>query len=339
MPSSLYFSLRFAASCLALCAALCGCSAGSPRVVDAGSPRAGAAVRAADGMRIGSLGKLDDFPLYELLYEADYDLAKMAATARPDAGEEAFACTCFAAADARGHRVLGRNFDWDRHPILVLLTKPKGAYESISLVDIHYLGYSPSRSPLDDPSDLSGAPGIPFDGMNEKGLAVGMMAVDHAEGPEDPSKPIIGELGLIRVFLDRAATVEEAVALAHDYRIDFGSVPIHYFVADRGGSSAVIEFVGGEVRALHGEGQWQVSTNFIFSELGSRDPASLCWRFAAAAEALRVAGGIAKGRGALDLLERVSQPNTIWSSAYDLVESRLDLSIGRSFGTVYRWRL
>ena len=51
---------------------------------------------------------------------------------------------------------MGRNFDWGLHSALVLFTDPPvpGAYASVSMVDISYLGYDPNHSPLDAPERL-----------------------------------------------------------------------------------------------------------------------------------------------------------------------------------------
>ena len=43
--------------------------------------------------------------------------------------------------------VLGRNFDFDDHPALLLHHRPPGAYRSISLVDIAYLGVDRGERP------------------------------------------------------------------------------------------------------------------------------------------------------------------------------------------------
>ena len=56
-------------------------------------------------------------------------------------------------------------------------------------------------------SDLAGAARLPFDGMNERGVAVAMAAVPEARSPAGDA---IGSLGVIRLVLDRAASVDEA---------------------------------------------------------------------------------------------------------------------------------
>ena len=77
--------------------------------------------------------QVDPFPLYEFT-----TTAPTPSLARASGGG---ACTVFFAGG-----VLGRNFDFDDHPALLLHHRPPGAYRSVSLVDIAYLGVSAASS-------------------------------------------------------------------------------------------------------------------------------------------------------------------------------------------------
>ncbi len=133
------------------------------------------------------------------------------------------------------------------------------------MVDISYLGYDRQHSPLDDPQALLRAPYLPFDGMNEHGLAVGMMSVSHAEGGVDKEKFTLDELELIRLMLDYARDVPEALDLLEDFNIDFGSVPVHFLLADASGNSAVVEYLAGVPVVVKSAQPWQVATNFLIT--------------------------------------------------------------------------
>jgi hypothetical protein len=208
-------------------------------------------MHAEDGSILGRLRQLSEFPpLYELRYEAPYNVVGPVTSVPPAASVQAerlFACTCFSAIDASGSRVMGRNFDWLAHPILVLITRPAGGYASISVVDMSYIW------------SLADAPRWPFDGMNERGLAAGMMLVEEARSACELGMPSVSSFGIIRVILDEAATVDEAVALMDKYFVSFGDRPLHYFLADRTGASAVVEYYRGELRVFRAEGPWQVA--------------------------------------------------------------------------------
>src|SRR4051812_8777810 len=187
------------------------------------------------------LRKVDDFPLYELTDR----LPTPSLYAETDT--TGFACTVFMAAG--GEPMLGRNFDFHDEPALVLHHRPPGAYKSVSLVDISYLGVDRAHlERVDDPGRLLNASRLPFDGMNEKGVAVAMAAVPHARTRAGRT---VGSLGVMRQVLDRAASVDEAVAIFRAAAIDFGGgPPLHYLVADASGAGAVIEYVGGRVHVI-----------------------------------------------------------------------------------------
>jgi len=219
-------------------------------------------------------------------------------------------------------------------------SRPPSGYASISLVDISYLGYGPSRSPIDDPAGLAAAWRLPFDGMNEKGLAVGQMAVPSADGGPGKERPLIGSLGIIRVLLDRAADVGEALALMEGYDVLFDEVPLHYLVADASGAAAVVEYLDGRPRVLRSGKDWAVATNFVISSTPPEARDRACGRYALAGASLGPSGGLLRGEDeAFGLLGRLAQANTRWSAIYELGPRRLRLALGRDYRRIYGWRL
>ncbi len=125
---------------LLLAGLLTACSGKNPGSTQSGKDTTGfVEVKSGSGTTIGTIRKLDDFPLYELNYTAAYqNIAALRPQAKTISG--AYACTCIAAKDGRGGRILARNFDWYRHPAMVVHTTPKDGFASISVVDISYLG-------------------------------------------------------------------------------------------------------------------------------------------------------------------------------------------------------
>ncbi|MGW8251929.1 MAG: linear amide C-N hydrolase, partial [Anaerolineales bacterium] len=256
--------------------------------------------------------------------------------------EPAWACTGFAALGKEGQRLMGRNFDWLLHPALLLYTDAPDGYASVSMVDLYYLGIEKQVTP-DQRHLLLRAPYLPFDGMNERGLAVGMMAVPEADSGFDPDRVTISDLNLIRLVLDYAGSVDEAAELMGQYNVDFGGgPPIHYFLADSSGSSAVIEFVSGEMRVLPNQLDWQVSTNFLISEEHPEGANSSCWRYNQSYSTLEGAAGSLSAPAAMDLLERVSQEGeygTRWSVVYGLDSGEITLAMGGEYGKVFKFNL
>ena len=114
------------------------------------------------------------------------------------------------------------------------------------MVDLNYFGFTRENPPdlHENRDNLLDTPWLPFDGMNEKGVAIGMMAVPYAEPPYDPNRMTLGEIELIRLVLDYAETVNHAISLIKKYNIRMEDPPVHYLIADSSGSSVIIEFFG-----------------------------------------------------------------------------------------------
>ena len=245
-------------------------------------------------------------------------------------------------------RLFGRNFDWRYSPALLLFSdRPAvGGYASVSMVDIAYLGFD-DRSvdlttlPLAERRGLLDAPSWPFDGMNEAGVAVGMAAVPSADERHDPGKPTIDSLEVMRAILDRAGSVDEAVAILGQYNIDWeGGPPLHYLVADRSGRAALVEFHGGQIVVLPNAGPWHAATNFTRSAVAG-DAAGQCHRFDTLVRRLTDTGGALDPRAALDLLQAVAQTEsaTQWSVVYGMSSGQVDVVVGRRYSQVHTFRL
>lgn len=292
---------------------------------------------------------VDEYPLYVMHLYGDYqfdeflEIGILRDADPPPIGQEQgepWACTCFATHGGESQAILGRNFDWHNRPTLLLFTHPHGSYASVSMVDISYLGFDSRKPSWRERIRLLDAPFLPFDGMNEAGLAVGMMAVPQAESSDDPDKVTIGSLHAIRLLLDNAATVDEAISLLEGYNIDWGGgPPLHYLVADSAGDSAVIEFVGGEVSIVLREEPWQVSTNFTLTGVGSEKATSLCQRYAKVSGTLNERAGNLSQQEAMALLQDVSQSITMWSAVYNMTTGDISVAMGRDYQEIHEFSL
>lgn len=298
---------------------------------------------------LATLKKVDEYPLYVMhrygSYHFDEHLEhgleagdQMPAATR--LAEPAWACTVFAALNAEGGLLLGRNFDWHNRPALLLFSHPPDGYHSVSMVDIAYLGFGTEAPSWADRLQLLRAPYWPFDGMNEHGLAIGMMAVPHGQGDRAPGQATISSLDAIRLVLDKARMVDEAVALLGAYHIDWAGGPaLHYLVADATGDSAVVEFVDGEMSVLRSEESWQAATNFVLTGRTPQAARRLCWRYRTACQTLEEADGPLSQAEAMDLLTKTSQPNTMWSVVYDPSDGSISVAMGREYDDVHRFQL
>jgi hypothetical protein len=296
-----------------------------------------------------SFKQVDDYPLFVMHFYGSYGFDDylnegIRAETPPERAVQAldarWACTVVAALKTGGDQILGRNFDWYNRPTLLLYTHPPDGYASVAMVDASYLGFGTAEAPWWDRFRLLEAPYWPFDGMNEVGLAVGMMAVPNAEPGQNPQHATIDSLPAIRLMLDRAGSVDEAISLLRQFDISFqGGPPLHYLVADTSGHSAVIEFVAGEMNVLRNQEPWQVATNFVMSGHSPQAAKSLCRRYATAYEKLEHTGGMLSQEEALALLEEVSQPITMWSVIYNMTTGDIQVAVGRQYDKVHEFNL
>ena len=332
-----YFTKLFLVFCFLL---LLGCSAPST------SPQSPASLGSGDAARtLTSLRKVDNYPLYIMTYYGSYDAVHASiASASVDAQRHPWGCSLFAALGDTQHMVFGRNFDWDFSPAVLIFTHPADGYASVSMVDITYLGYNSqdvaSLNSSEKRNLLLHAPLIPFDGMNEYGLTVGMAAVVGSPGPApDPAKETVGSLRIIRLMLDHAKTVDEAIAVIRQYNVDFGGgPPLHYLLADPSGQAATVEWKDGSLQVIRNSVPWQVTTNFYLAgateQMKTQDR-----RYSTAATWLRAADGRLDPGEAMRLLEHVEQISTQWSIVYDMTTGEIRLVMAEAYYHVYVYHL
>jgi hypothetical protein len=306
---------------------------------------------------LSSLEQVDDYPLYLMAYAGNYearlpsayDAGLLASDRSPALTMESmcsgWSCALFAALGDPAERLYGRNFDWEFSPALLLLTDPPDGYASVSMVDITFLGIDSEQlahlmdASVADRCRLLYAPFLPFDGLNERGLAIGMAAVPPGAIPPDPAKETVGSVEVIRLILDHAASVDEAVAILGDHNIDMeGGPPIHYLVADSSGRSALVEFYQGQMVVIPNQGPWQAATNFLLASAGD-SPAGSCWRFDRISQVLTEAQGRLSQPAAFDLLEDVSQGSTQWSVVYGMTSGDIEVVMGQEYADRHTFHL
>ena len=307
---------------------------------------------------LASLRQVDEHPLYTMRYVGAYEgaasssqvVARLLGAAGPHhdgAGERpAWACALFTALGDEENMFYGRGFDWEYSPAILLFTDPPDGYASVSMVDFAYLGFaSPAQArgllglPLTRRVSLLNAPFMPFDGMNERGLAVGMAAVPASQMPRDPSKETIGSLQVIREILDHAANVDEAVSVLQRYNVDMeGGPPLHYLIADSAGRAVLVEFYEGEMVVIPNEEPWHLATNFLRSAVGD-NPQSQCPRYARIYERLAAAQGRITPQEAMETLKGVAQPSTQWSIVYGMSSGEVEVVMGKKYGEGHRFQM
>jgi len=300
-------------------------------------------------MTLSTLEKVDDYPVYTMRYVGPYVRAselEMTSDAQGVAVGNDWACSLFAAVGDAAQATLGRNFDWEYSPLLVLFLEPEDGYRTVMSIDIAYLVEETligelDSAPAEDLLPLLSAPFLTFDGMNEKGVAIGMASVDYECGyPSDPGKRDVGDLRLMREVLETSATVDEALAFLESINpVSQGGPNTHYLVADRT-SAALIEYHDGEMYVFRSSADepWQLGTNFPVVRTDGA-PLGHCWRYDQIEATLREQDGVLPAADAADLLQAVSTSMTRWSIVYDLAAVEMHLVIERDVGNTLTFSL
>ena len=348
---------------------------------------------------IGSIQSVEGNPyLYKMEYKAAYDLDDVIAhdidqnaellgyvisrvgkglpikigssqVADENGDTQTFNCTSFQATKADGDGFwYGRNYDYFKNPTMVTISHPKKGYASIACSDMSHFGYSLEKLPDAFMKKLNCLAAIyaPVDGINEKGLCTSIMALPKQASQQDTDKHDVGTTIIMRLWLDRCATVDEALALLetvdvrHDAAVGSG---YHYMVADASGDCAVVEFDKEDgwktmiVRKEEGTNSMLV-TNHLLSEkyyTTEPDPAvgnphsRSWWRYETAGAYLQEHDGTLTLDQAQECLSQVHWKDLLWengtvedtqySNVYDEKNIVLYLRNWNDYETTHQFRL
>lgn len=165
--------------------------------------------------------------------------------------EGGLACSIISAAAPDGSHVWGRNFDWKGSVPIVVRCVPQDGYASISTCDFQNITAKPDAVPegIANKMFAIAALYVPMDGINEVGLCVADLEVNEGGMITiDTDKPNLTITTAIRLLLNKAASVEQAVALLRQYDIfASGGISHHLAISDAEGTSVAVEFVDGEL--------------------------------------------------------------------------------------------
>lgn len=157
-----------------------------------------------------------------------------------------FGCSTILGESKSGEWIFGRNFDWYKCNALVIVSKPENAYSSISTVNTDFIKMAGSF-----PDEYLTIAGLysPLDGMNEKGLAVSVnMIEDSVSIEQNTEKPDITTTTAVRLLLNKAANVDEAIELLEQYDMHSSmGMMIHFALADSTGRSVAAEYINNEL--------------------------------------------------------------------------------------------
>lgn len=221
-----------------------------------------------------SVEKLED-GLYQMTYEGDYGFETYLAQGGASSDSEmanyiisflshgfytpeesdihtaAYGCSALCVEDTAGGRLMGRNYDWEKCNAMIVRTKPENGYESVSTCCLDFLGFEEDWKPEGFANQYMAIASIyvPLDGMNEKGLCIAdLMAGDDETTHQNTEKPDLTTTAAVRLILDHAATVDEALELLKQYDMNSAiSKAHHYIIADASGKSVAVEYIDNEM--------------------------------------------------------------------------------------------
>jgi len=335
---------------------------------------------------IETLTDLDGGHYYKMDYKADYKLQEfiegdynsqgavrgavasklMNIPEAPKPGAENPACSAFQAVTPDGDIIVGRNFDYrfvDGSTVM-LRTRPKKGYKSISNVTFNFVGLDGAQL-IDGKTDLSilvGAPYMQMDGMNQKGFSVSVLAIVHEDCAKqmEQGKHTVMTSVMMRMLLDRAATVDEAIELLKDVNFfadgfqkdrkkgNFSNY--HFMLADATGKAVVLEYVkeGGP----HSDTKWVmnvIETKYVtnhFLTPGWAKPSNVDDRFKKLDAKLSSSNGVLTEMEAMQLLDDVHQTatkghqgKTQWSVVYNLTKGTAKVCINHDYSKVFEFSL
>jgi predicted choloylglycine hydrolase len=302
-----------------------------------------------DSLTLYSLKKINSYPFYTMTYYSDYgfdDYLKgkkdyPVTWANTDISQFYWRCSCFASMGRDGDKLYGRNFDYFNTVPLLLYTNPQNGHASMSMVDIQFLGYDQLNhlpDSIDSRKALLNAPWLPVDGINEKGVTAGLLAVEEEEPPFYQKKVTINELALIRLVLDYADNTEHAISLIQNYNVNTASTDDeseHFLIADPTGNSVIIEFLDKKMIVIKNEKPWQVATNFNLHRY--QKDSIKCERYKFAYQRLNEKAGNLTTCEAMKLLEDIAQSrSTKWSCIYNMSNCMLHVAVRTKYNNVYK---
>ena len=162
-------------------------------------------------------------------------------------------CASFTAESESGDMLFGRNYDFAKTNTCIVFTEAnKGRHATNSTVDLQFLGMDVNKNVegLLNKVTCLAATYAPLDGINDAGVSCGIYMTYQGGNRtvatnQDTDKPDFTSTTLLRLILDYADDVEEAVEIASSYDLhDSAGTSYHYMVADASGRSVILEWVG-----------------------------------------------------------------------------------------------
>jgi hypothetical protein len=258
-------------------------------------------------------------------------------------------CSVFYNSENPDQPFLGRNFDNIKCDVVVGFYRPKNGFASIALTRLSDLGYKTGTDITAlDVSERTGLLAAPFfvaDGINERGLAVGIASVKKQNVIIDKNKESIHISAFCRYLLDYAGDVEQVIEMVSRYNIydekEGGyTVAHHLLVGDPSGNSAILECVNGRFEALPSKQGRQMVTNSPLINVPEPTRRMHCGRYDRLSNIFNDKKQKKNWHWAMSTLRAISLTGnpgiSCWSSGYDLKRQHLYLVVKAQYNRVYQ---
>lgn len=318
-----------------------------------------------------SVKEKGDTGIYEVNYAADYKLDELLQSGGASTEEKLvqyiiktmlkglpievpyeipnLACSTFYAQTPENGYIFGRNLDNQTTDLAVVRTSPKGAYSSVSVVNLSFLGYNETFTPnkLQNRINTLATAFFPLDGVNEMGLAVGVLQLQAPATAQQSDKPDVGTTLAIRAMLDKCADVDEALAFLRSVDMFAAAKGCYHFqIADAKGNSVVVSYVNNEIVVTEKENGFIAATNFYLHEVPFEYEKQGLDRYEILEKKLTETNSVLTAQEGMNLLEAAritgTDPDekgrvysTQWSSIYDLTNPSLSLCSDMDYDNMY----
>ena len=266
-------------------------------------------------------------------------------------------CSVFTAFNGKSEYIMGRNFDYKDAPCVLVRYAPEKGYKSIGFTDANFFLWGKKKGPKEGKlyARTLLAPYLCVDGINEKGLAVSVLELKTPPVHQKSGKLPISTSIIIRMVLNYAETVEEALELFKRYDMnDIGGVAYHFVVSDRSGKSVLIEYLNGEMVLFYPESQkgsekfLSVTNHFIAKGAPEPKRGAGYDRQERIVNTLTEKGGIISEEEAMELLSKVQLDyyhklgwpvRTLWSAVYNSTNASVNLCVGQNYEETFHFEV
>jgi len=317
-----------------------------------------------DGLNIYTIDVKFDYDIDQLTLDGPVDtqmlMENMIKVAAPgvdiDYTSPDYGCSVFTMNRTDGGLSFGRNYDFKYDTsAMIVRCHPKDGYASIGTAAISNLYVNDPLGSDNEKIACLASPFICLDGINEKGVGIGVLTLDSDPTDQDTGKKKLATTILIRLVLDKAASTEEAIQLISEYdSYATSGRDYHFYITDETGDSRIVEFDCEDPGRSMVVTPTRSATNFYikYKDLVLPNQRNGVYghgreRYDVIEEILTANEGNSTSETAWEALKAASQEpnpesvtsNTQWSIEYDLTGRKEKFVLHRKWDDMYEFEL